>query len=454
MFIPSQSEIEKPPTPPSPLPLGIRRSKSTVEIGGRHQSIVNDDGSIEIVDGPPSDKVKRLTIRRSFNRFSLFVNTGAESFLINNNSNSAENKSPVSGLFRSASLSLKKRQETEAAVEQAIKAEHVIENHPDNKWKADGAQSADISITGNLVKSKYAGTKKFVAYQIFDAVSNVIVYRRYKHFAWMHRIMQKTYPSLCLPPLPNRQVQGRFEQEFIDSRQHALERYLRRLAAHPVLCKSKVFTLFMQCTEPAQWKAGKRLAERDAAKGPNFLNTVSLPPTEDCDANPVTANDSAKTAKFARFCKSMQTHCLSLWDALNGIALAAPSMEHIYLRLAFSMKRLVRGNTRNDDGATTNAEGNWCWKEDCEDCAHLTSFIDQTFMAIRDMAIFWDSNVSYYSLVVYDDSNNIILGQKDLLAASGTVGRLSADYRVNGHGCESLSDHSSTRKRYKQDCKL
>jgi sorting nexin-9/18/33 len=341
----------------------------------------------EIIEAPPTDKAKRLTIRRGLNRFSRFVNTGAEDFLCQHDASDLVDTISSSAIKNSA------------LADGADKPHHLTGN-ADSRWVDDGmSDQCDLSITGNLVKTKYAGTMRFVAYQIFDGVSNSIVYRRYKQFTWLDWVLRRCFPSLCLPPLPDRQMQGRFENEFVESRQRALERYLRRLAAHPVVRTSQPFQLFIKCTDQADWKAGKRRAESMASKGPQFLSSIYLP-SEFEDDDPVNAEDQAVVSKFSRFTRSMTTHCLALWDALQGLTMAAPAMEHIYLRLAFSMKRLVRGNPRTDQGCTTNADGNWCWKEDCEQCARLTTMIDQTFMAVRDMAIFWESNVCLNTVYV------------------------------------------------------
>jgi sorting nexin-1/2 len=54
-----------------------------------------------------------------------------------------------------------------------------------------------------------------------------------------------------LPPLPDKQMVGKFSNEFIEGRKRALERYLLRVVAHPELSSSTVFITFLQADDGA-----------------------------------------------------------------------------------------------------------------------------------------------------------------------------------------------------------
>ena len=100
-----------------------------------------------------------------------------------------------------------------------------------------------------------------------------LVERRFKHFIWLRERLVEKFPSINILPLPDKQVAGRFAEEFVDMRRRALERWLRRLARHPVVRQSQVFIHFMGASE-SDWKNGKRSAERTLKKGAFFYTEV------------------------------------------------------------------------------------------------------------------------------------------------------------------------------------
>ena len=79
-------------------------------------------------------------------------------------------------------------------------------------------------------------------------MSTGIVQRRYRHFAWLHERLCDRYPFILMPPMPDKQVQGRFELVFIERRRRQLERYMNRIAMHPVLRSSPIFIEFLKAT--------------------------------------------------------------------------------------------------------------------------------------------------------------------------------------------------------------
>ena len=77
-------------------------------------------------------------------------------------------------------------------------------------------------------------------------MSTGIVQRRYRHFAWLHERLCDRYPFILMPPMPDKQVQGRFELVFIERRRRQLERYMNRIAMHPVLRSAPIFIEFLK----------------------------------------------------------------------------------------------------------------------------------------------------------------------------------------------------------------
>ena len=61
--------------------------------------------------------------------------------------------------------------------------------------------------------------KSYVLYPITPTFSNIKVHRRYKHFDWLHeRLTGKFGSVIAIPPLPEKQATGRFEEDLINKR--------------------------------------------------------------------------------------------------------------------------------------------------------------------------------------------------------------------------------------------
>ncbi len=74
----------------------------------------------------------------------------------------------------------------------------------------------------------------------------LIVYRRYKHFEWIHKILQHEFPGYILPPLPPKQELGRFNKEFLVRRAYCLERYINKIAKTEIFMNCSYVIAFLQ----------------------------------------------------------------------------------------------------------------------------------------------------------------------------------------------------------------
>jgi len=126
--------------------------------------------------------------------------------------------------------------------------------------------------------SKFGGMKSFIAYQVTPSFSNIQVSRRYKHFDWLHeRLTGKFGAIIAIPPLPEKQVTGRFEEDLIEHRRIELQSFVDRICRHPVLANSEVWRHFLTQTDDKKWTQGKRKAESDSLVGISFLTTIQAP---------------------------------------------------------------------------------------------------------------------------------------------------------------------------------
>ncbi|ODV98182.1 hypothetical protein PACTADRAFT_47984 [Pachysolen tannophilus NRRL Y-2460] len=73
----------------------------------------------------------------------------------------------------------------------------------------------------------------------------VTVTRRYKDFLWLYNQLAHNHPGYIIPPPPEKQVVGRFNENFVENRRLLLERMLTKISQHNVLQKDYDFIIFL-----------------------------------------------------------------------------------------------------------------------------------------------------------------------------------------------------------------
>ncbi|XP_073318786.1 sorting nexin-9-like isoform X1 [Pagrus major] len=171
----------------------------------------------------------------------------------------------------------------------------------------------DCVIADPKKESKLYGLKSFIEYQITPNTTNRPVNHRYKHFDWLYeRLLEKFGSALPIPSLPDKQVTGRFEEDFIRMRMEQLQAWMTRMCRHPVVSQSEVFQLFLTYRDEKDWKAGKRKAEKDETVGPMIFSLLE-PEAAELDA----AEVEQKCEHYSRFTKSMDDGVRELLNVGN-----------------------------------------------------------------------------------------------------------------------------------------
>uniref|UniRef100_A0A8B9LLJ6 Sorting nexin n=1 Tax=Astyanax mexicanus TaxID=7994 RepID=A0A8B9LLJ6_ASTMX len=150
--------------------------------------------------------------------------------------------------------------------------------------------------------SKMYGLKSYIEYQVTPNTTNKPVNHRYKHFDWLYeRLLEKFGSAIPIPCLPDKQVTGRFEEEFIKMRMERLQGWMTRMCRHPVVSSSEVFQLFLTYKDEKDWKTGKRKAEKDETVGVMIFSTIEPEGVPDLEIHEV----EQKCEQFSRFTKAM-----------------------------------------------------------------------------------------------------------------------------------------------------
>ncbi|CAH1174132.1 unnamed protein product [Phaedon cochleariae] len=196
---------------------------------------------------------KGTITKKSLNIFSSYVKSGLETYILGTASNL-----PV-----------------------ASKKYHIFRESDEvlGRWEVI-SNPYTVQITSPKKATKMGGLKSFIAYQLTPSFSNVEVSRRYKHFDWLHDRLTAKFNVVAIPPLPDKQVSGRYEELFIEHRRAQLQEFVNYMCRHPVLSTCDVWIHFLTCTDEKQWKLGKRNAEKDQLVGANFCACVEAPDKE------------------------------------------------------------------------------------------------------------------------------------------------------------------------------
>jgi sorting nexin-9/18/33 len=80
-----------------------------------------------------------------------------------------------------------------------------------------------------------------------SSMTRITVMRRFSHFVILHTALSRRLPGIALPPLPEKQYAGRFSDDFVEARRGDLERYLNKIVRHPVVRYAEIVIFFLRC---------------------------------------------------------------------------------------------------------------------------------------------------------------------------------------------------------------
>ncbi|KAI8807618.1 Vps5 C terminal like-domain-containing protein [Cladochytrium replicatum] len=90
------------------------------------------------------------------------------------------------------------------------------------------------------------------------------VTRRYNDFLWLNSRLIEKYPGVILPPLPEKQAVGRFDEDFIENRRMGLHKMLRKMTSHHLLQTDEDLRFFL---ESENFIADVGTKKRESSKG-------------------------------------------------------------------------------------------------------------------------------------------------------------------------------------------
>ncbi|KAI7789754.1 sorting nexin-30 [Triplophysa rosa] len=121
-------------------------------------------------------------------------------------------------------------------------------------------ETRDLFVTVDDPKKHVSTMETYITYRVctkttrteFD-FSEYSVRRRYQDFDWLRNRLEDSQPTHLIPPLPEKFVMkgvvDRFSEEFVETRRKALDKFLKRVADHPVLSFNEHFNAFLSAKD-------------------------------------------------------------------------------------------------------------------------------------------------------------------------------------------------------------
>ncbi|KAG9331275.1 hypothetical protein JZ751_019542 [Albula glossodonta] len=221
---------------------------------------------------------KGSTVGRNLNRFSSFVRSGVEAFVLG-----------------------------DVPMMAKIAESYSIEMGPWGPQWQESPQPFSCSVEDPTKQTKFKGIKTYISYRVKPSHTGRAVHRRYKHFDWLYNRLLHKFTVISVPHLPEKQATGRFDEDFIEKRKRRLVLWMDHMTSHPVLSRYEGFEHFLMCSDDKQWKLGKRRAEKDEMVGAHFMLTFQIP-NEHQDLQDV----EERVDSFKAFARKMEDSVLQL----------------------------------------------------------------------------------------------------------------------------------------------
>lgn len=125
----------------------------------------------------------------------------------------------------------------------------------------------NLSIKIQNPKTIHEGSNVYTQYEVKiesdnPKLKNGVIFRRYSDFDFLFQCLSLDFPTLLVPPLPNKKrleyiKGGRFTEEFIFKRLNSLNLFINRVINHPILSKSEILMIFLNDDDDIHWKTYK-----------------------------------------------------------------------------------------------------------------------------------------------------------------------------------------------------
>ncbi|KAJ8007496.1 hypothetical protein DPEC_G00118100 [Dallia pectoralis] len=121
-------------------------------------------------------------------------------------------------------------------------------------------ETRDLFVTVDDPRKHVSTMETYITYRVATKTTRVefdlpeySVRRRYQDFDWLRTRLEDSQPTHLIPPLPEKFVMkgvvDRFSEEFVETRRKALDKFLKRVADHPVLSFNEHLNAFLSAKD-------------------------------------------------------------------------------------------------------------------------------------------------------------------------------------------------------------
>ncbi|KAG2136655.1 hypothetical protein DEU56DRAFT_887439 [Suillus clintonianus] len=374
---------------------------------------------------PLSSFQQSLLRGKSLNRFSGFVTSGAEEWVLKGYADPAA----------SSSSSSHQRISTEDSINEDNRLSRLGFGEADRHYVDAGPTWQEkVPKFRVLVHSPSKRTSGLSgAYTVYSVTSlfspttdesydpyippisptRITVQRRFSHFVMLHTSLTRRLPGIALSPLPAKQYAGRFSADFVEARRGELERYIGCIVRHPIARYAEVVTSFLGCESDVEWNRLMPQLLSMPAAGPSFFAHVFHP------AFNVDVDDATEaTDRFSRHTLAVGKGTQNLRNIFGRIREARLEMSKAERLLSYSLLSLITSiplssapliginegaeDTPTQRNGLLNEEGAWCWREGCQDCLKLTKAMQKTSDALQIAADLYDDHARRTQLATHE----------------------------------------------------
>ena len=138
------------------------------------------------------------------------------------------------------------------------------------------------------------------------------VRRRYQDFLWLSNILIQQFPSNIIPPLPQKKMFNKYDPNFLRLRQLALNKFLCRIAEHPILSTSEHFFAFLSAKQVELIEQKKTVA----------IKRFTIPPIPVSNVDSPFKSTSEFIEEFGKVLSSLSLHSTKLDSEQNELVAA------------------------------------------------------------------------------------------------------------------------------------
>ncbi|KAG6377444.1 hypothetical protein JVT61DRAFT_15249 [Boletus reticuloceps] len=376
---------------------------------------------------PPSFR-QRLLGGKTINRFSAFVTSGAEEWVLNGAPAPEDEPAAPNHISHS-------RFSTTDSVAEDIRLSRLGIGEADRHFVDEGPawqpKIPEFRVLVHSPSKRSSGLSgAYTVYKVTSLVHSpekgkpheeirsaspiyITVQRRFSHFVVLHTALLRRLPGIALTPLPEKQYAGRFNAAFVEARRGDLERYLDRVVRHPIARYAEVVTSFLGCEDDLEWTRMMPRFLLMRAAGPSFFAHVFHP------AFNFDIQDASEVIeKFNNHVRAVGKGVQGLRSTFNRVREARIEMSKAERSLSYSLLSLITakpsssapalGADEEEENASPqlqgllNNDGAWCWREDCQDCLNLTKAVQKTAETLQSVADLYDDHARRRQLATHE----------------------------------------------------